>query len=459
MLENAAPMPNPNVIALGMFKLDLEPLAPKVLKNRDAHIDYIKHSREHADILREIVENARALSPIDSNLDSACTHVQRLQELADKSLGAIQRKIGSHSNKKKNKVEDHPRIAKSSLNKKNYVIEPMCNANVKHTTLNANFELIYVKCNQCMFDANHDVCCLEFVNDVNVLSKSKTVKRNKKNIWKPTRKVFTNIGYKWNPTRRTFIIVGNACPLTRITSTKVEPLKETSSKSVNTPNIYRRKTKVAKSVDLSSELSYPNCSLVFGLRMLQAYDQKPLLAHQLCSKTFGYCKIKKQSDCKDNGLWRLSDGKCYDFSGLLYGRVRPQLIFRCQFCDSDLEVTFHKHTYYIHDLEGVDLLKGSRGSNLYMLSLEDILLSSPICLLSKASKTKFWLWHRRLTRLNFEYITTLAKQGLVQGLSRLKFQKDHLCFACALGKSKKHSHKPTAEDRQLRQLVTLKSDP
>ncbi|GJY99854.1 hypothetical protein Tco_0517284 [Tanacetum coccineum] len=45
---------NPNVIAPRMFKLDLEPLAPKLLNNRDAHIDYIKHSREHADTLREI---------------------------------------------------------------------------------------------------------------------------------------------------------------------------------------------------------------------------------------------------------------------------------------------------------------------------------------------------------------------------------------------------------------------
>ncbi|GJS41065.1 retrovirus-related pol polyprotein from transposon TNT 1-94 [Tanacetum coccineum] len=74
VLENAAPMPNPNakVIAPGIFKLDLEPLAPKVLKNRDAHIDYIKHSQEHADTLREIVEHVRALRPLDRDLNSAC---------------------------------------------------------------------------------------------------------------------------------------------------------------------------------------------------------------------------------------------------------------------------------------------------------------------------------------------------------------------------------------------------
>ncbi|GKF67065.1 retrovirus-related pol polyprotein from transposon TNT 1-94 [Tanacetum coccineum] len=80
-----------------------------------------------------------------------------------------------------------------------------------------------------------------------------------------------------------------------------------------------------------------------------------------------------------------------------------------QFCDFDLEVSFRKHTYFIRDLEGVDLIKGSRGLNLYILSLENLLLSSSVCLLSKASKTKSWLWHRRLSHLNFDYITSLAK--------------------------------------------------
>nr|GEY62652.1 integrase, catalytic region, zinc finger, CCHC-type, peptidase aspartic, catalytic [Tanacetum cinerariifolium] len=77
--------------------------------------------------------------------------------------------------------------------------------------------------------------------------------------------------------------------------------------------------------------------------------------------------------------------------------------------------------------DGVDLLTGSRGNNLYTLSLQDMMASSPICLLSKASKTKSWLWHRRLSHLNFGAINHLARQGLVRGLSKLKFEKDHLC--------------------------------
>nr|GEV83890.1 hypothetical protein [Tanacetum cinerariifolium] len=114
--------------------------------------------------------------------------------------------------------------------------------------------------------------------------------------------------------------------------------------------------------------------------------------------------------------------------------------------------------YYVEGLDGVDLLKGSRGLNSYTLSIDNLLLSFPICLLSKASKTKSWLWHQRLSHLNFNYITSLAKHGLVQGLPKLKYQKDHLCFACTLGKSKKHSQKPKAEDSIQEKLYMLHMD-
>jgi hypothetical protein len=94
-----------------------------------------------------------------------------------------------------------------------------------------------------------------------------------------------------------------------------------------------------------------------------------------------------------------------------------------QFCDSDLEVAFRKHTCFVRELDGVDLLKGSRGTNLYTISIDDMLRSSPICLLSKASKNKSWLWHRRLNHLNFGTINELTRKDLVRGLPRLKYEK------------------------------------
>nr|GFA33274.1 retrovirus-related Pol polyprotein from transposon TNT 1-94 [Tanacetum cinerariifolium] len=124
----------------------------------------------------------------------------------------------------------------------------------------------------------------------------------------------------------------------------------------------------------------------------------------------------------------------------------------------DLEVAFRQHTCFIRNLDGVDLLTGSRGNNLNTLSLQDMMASSPICLLSKASKTKSWLWHRRLSHLNFGVINHLARQGLVRGLPKLKFKKDHLFSACAIGKSKKKSHKPKSEDTNQEKLYLLHMD-
>nr|GEV70830.1 retrovirus-related Pol polyprotein from transposon TNT 1-94 [Tanacetum cinerariifolium] len=129
-----------------------------------------------------------------------------------------------------------------------------------------------------------------------------------------------------------------------------------------------------------------------------------------------------------------------------------------QFCDSDLEVAFRQHTCFIRNLDGVDLLTGSRGNNLYTLSLRDMMASSPMCLLSKASKTKSWLWHCLLSHLNFGAINHLARQGLVRGLSKLKFEKEHLCLACAMGKSKKKSHKPKSKDTNQEKIYLLHMD-
>nr|GEZ45738.1 putative ribonuclease H-like domain-containing protein [Tanacetum cinerariifolium] len=106
----------------------------------------------------------------------------------------------------------------------------------------------------------------------------------------------------------------------------------------------------------------------------------------------------------------------------------------------------------------VDLLTGSQGNNMYTLSLGDMMASSPICLLSKALKSKSWIWHRCLSHLNFGAINHLARHGLVQGLSKLKFEKDHLCFACAMGKSKKKPHKPKFEDTNQEKLYLLHID-
>nr|GEV94987.1 hypothetical protein [Tanacetum cinerariifolium] len=78
--------------------------------------------------------------------------------------------------------------------------------------------------------------------------------------------------------------------------------------------------------------------------------------------------------------------------------------------------------------------------------------------LSKASKNKSWLWHRRLNQLNFGTINDLARKDLVRGLPRLKFEKDHLCSLRQLEKNKKHTHKPKTKNTNLEVLNTLHMD-
>ncbi|GJR42004.1 integrase, catalytic region, zinc finger, CCHC-type containing protein [Tanacetum coccineum] len=113
-----------------------------------------------------------------------------------------------------------------------------------------------------------------------------------------------------------------------------------------------------------------------------------------------------------------------------------------KFCDGDLEVAFRSKTCYVRNLEGDDWLTGARESNLYTISISDMADSSLVCLMSKATSTKSWLWHRRLSHLNFGTINDLTKYDLVDGLPKFKYSKDYLCSACERRKSKKSSHPP-----------------
>ncbi|GJW34338.1 retrovirus-related pol polyprotein from transposon TNT 1-94 [Tanacetum coccineum] len=377
----------------------------------------------------------------------------------------------SSSNQKKIKVEDQPRIAISSLNNMNYVYKIVCNANVKHSVLNANSKLICATCHKCMFDVIHDLCVRDYLNDVNARVKSKSMKSRsakskKKKMWKPTRKVYTNVGYSWKPTGRIFTIDKNTCPLTRIISTKVVPprksilttvVKQTQPRSnksgklkdiTNVGSSIKSKTVGSKISNHSepmqnwgSNVSTAPSSSRVNFRSYKSYSSTVRFGNDQIAKIMGY---------GDYQLGNVTILRVYYVEGLGHN-----LFSAVQFCDSDLEVAFRKHTCYVRNLDCTDLISGSRDTNLYTISLDDMLKSSLICLLSKASKTKSWLWHRRLSNLNFGTLNQLAKQGLVRGLPKLKFEKDHLCLTCSLRKSKKSSYKPKAEDTDQEKLYLL----
>ncbi|GKB27150.1 retrovirus-related pol polyprotein from transposon TNT 1-94 [Tanacetum coccineum] len=112
------------------------------------------------------------------------------------------------------------------------------------------------------------------------------------------------------------------------------------------------------------------------------------------------------------------------------GTLRFEIMILRQFCDKGLEVTFRKSTCFVRTKDGVDLLTDDCSSNLYTIALNDIASNSSACLLAKASSLQFWLWHQRLSQLNFSTINNLMKSNLVRGLSRMKFEKDNLCSSC-----------------------------
>nr|GFD15100.1 retrovirus-related Pol polyprotein from transposon TNT 1-94 [Tanacetum cinerariifolium] len=129
-----------------------------------------------------------------------------------------------------------------------------------------------------------------------------------------------------------------------------------------------------------------------------------------------------------------------------------------QFCDADLEVAFRKSTCFIHDLKGNDLLSGSRGTDLYSITLQDINSPNPISLVAKATSSQAWLWHRSLSHLNFDTINLLSKNDIVVGLPKLKFVKDHLCSSCELGKANRKSFHTKLNPSSKRRLQLLHMD-
>nr|GFB36086.1 retrovirus-related Pol polyprotein from transposon TNT 1-94 [Tanacetum cinerariifolium] len=244
---------------------------------------------------------------------------------------------------------------------------------------------------------------------------------------------------------RTFTLVGNVCPLTRISTPTAVPPREPIP-IVNSTD----KPVVTLVVQIVLWYLDSGCSkhIIGDRSQLVNFVQKFLgtvkFRNDHVAKIMGY---------EDYQIGNVTISRVYYVEGLGHN-----LFSIGQFYDLDLEVAFCQHTCFIGNLDGVDLLTGSRGHNLYTLSLQDMMASLPICLLSKASKTKSWLWHHRLSHLNFGAINHLARQGLVRGLLNLKFEKDHLCSACAMGKSTKKTHKPKYEDTNQEKLYLLHMD-
>ncbi|GJS41199.1 hypothetical protein Tco_0566242 [Tanacetum coccineum] len=133
-------------------------ITPRMFNKKDAHEVYLEKTIENTDTLCGLVECARKIKPTTSASGSKPSGNTKNNRITRPS-----------SSNQKNKVEEHPRKVKSSLNKITFVSEPISNAHVKHYVRNAKFESICPICTKCLFDASHDICVINYVNDVNCL--------------------------------------------------------------------------------------------------------------------------------------------------------------------------------------------------------------------------------------------------------------------------------------------------
>ncbi|GKE46972.1 retrovirus-related pol polyprotein from transposon TNT 1-94, partial [Tanacetum coccineum] len=424
VISNSLPIPqeskvakNDNVIALGMFMIN--PFKP------------FRDDKSMTNKVRARVDNT--------------TKTRRPQPMSNtKNDRAPSASKSSCSKNKEVEVEEHPRNLLLSKNKKHMSSE--CNI-VRLAIWNDKSKVVFPMCKQCLITANHDVCVLNYVNDMN--SRGKKEKANVSNIAKQTKlkpqvkkpkKAGSNERLaspkpskprsclRWSPTGRIFDLKG------KIIATSESECQSECSNGDNACTSNPQEPTIKR---------FPNSTSFLG-RLSKFF---------LGIVRFGNDHVAAILDFGDLQWGNILITRVYFVEGLGHN-----LFSVGQFCDSDLEVTFKRNTCFVRNLKAVDLLKGNRTTNLYTINLHDMASTSLICLMARATSTKSWLWHQRLSHLNIDTINDLARNDLVTGLPKFKYHKEHLCPSCEQGKSKKASYPPKPVPNSKQRLHFLHMD-
>ncbi|GJT63789.1 retrovirus-related pol polyprotein from transposon TNT 1-94 [Tanacetum coccineum] len=399
IVDSIAQIPSATTIFPGMFKLDLEPLAPRLLQNRDVHIDYLRNTQEHANILWKIVEQAKAKQPLDKELDFTCKHAKRIQELVVYVQDMRPNTITPSTKK----------VVVTPINnvKKVRFVEPLTSSNntkqVESSKTSDSNTLVLsstgVKCSTSNYG-----------------SKPKGNKNNDRISQPPSR----NMKNKVEAQPR------NVNKKNRV----IEPIYDVDVK--HSPN--------ANSVIICATCKKSMFDGVHDMCLLDfvknenshAKSDKNHIKQNIWKPTSlrKNAKIIESRNVNNSEPKHIRGSNATDIplsSSLVNDRWSRSSSVR--FENDQIARIIRKNTYLIRNLEGVDLLSGSRDTNLYIISLDGMMKSSLI-----------------------------SKDGLARGIPRLKFKKDHLCSACALGKRKKSSHQPKAEDTNQEKLYLLHMD-
>ncbi|GJU47291.1 retrovirus-related pol polyprotein from transposon TNT 1-94 [Tanacetum coccineum] len=441
----AAVPEKPKVLAPGLYAMKPKYIPPQKRNNREANTPLPR--KETVSLVKK--------TNVCVNLSTAIKFIIEASKSKSKYETKTHRNLPSRSENVK-RVDNPLR----SLNKRNRVDSSL---SVKRTGFISKFVSVCKTCIECLVFGNHNKCGVKKLNSVNA-------------------KIFASVGSKWRPTGRKFTL-GDTCPLTRITKPEVVPLEKSRSVSTSEPanNVivtprfskkpltsYKRKDSKLKDTSTGSPpnaetkaVNDPVVQIILwyldsGCSRHMTGDRSKLINY--VEKFIGTVRFGNDQFAAIVGYGDYKFGdtiitRVYYVEGLSHN-----LFSVGQFCDAGLEVAFRKYTCYIRNKDKVDLLKGSRTTNLYSISLKDMMEASPVCLLSKASSTKSWLWHRRLNHLNFRTLNELARKDLVRGLPKLKYEKEHLCPSCQLGKSKKSSHPLKTVNTNTEVLNTLHMD-
>nr|GEU84346.1 retrovirus-related Pol polyprotein from transposon TNT 1-94 [Tanacetum cinerariifolium] len=305
----------------------------------------------------------------------------------------------SRSKNKEVEVEEHHRSLLLSKNNKH--MSSACN-NFKLYSHNVISKVVCAICKKCLIFVNHDVCLRNYVN-------GKTSRSMKQKV---------NVSIREKQKKQKLRVN--------------KPKKVGSTKRLATP-----------------KPSKPRFSLRWSLTG-RLFDLK--------GKIIASSKSESQSDCPngDNACTSNTlEPKIKRFpnsTSFLAGYPNLFIVRRL-----GLFQAYDRKSKAFHQFRLEVYGNGDRSTNLYTINLHDMASASPICLMARASSTKSWLWHQRLSHLNFDTINDLAKNDLVTGLPKFKYHKEHLCSSCEQGKSKRASHppKPVPNSRQRLHLLHM----
>ncbi|GJY38953.1 retrovirus-related pol polyprotein from transposon TNT 1-94 [Tanacetum coccineum] len=417
---------NTNVLKPGMFRIastttqTRTPQLPHASRNTNPHMSKSSGVIHTTSVSRPQLKCYQVKDKVVPN-NSQVSHMSN-------STGVIPTTSVSRPQLKSNQLEDK-------------VLPNIVNSNSRTSNVNA----VCDGCGKCVFNSNHDACVSRYLNDVNArtkkpnvvpISASKPKRKANKSVATPHKKTVasdttiqksksyykklyenTNQEWKWWIAKR--------CPSGYTWTQK--PLR---TKKIWMPKI--RKDDVSSNISPTIDIIVQLILFIVDSGCTKHMTGNLKLLCNFVEKFLGTVHFGNDQFAPILGYGDLIQGNVMIKRVYYVEGLNHNLFSVGQFCDADLEVAFRKSTCFVRDLQGNDLLT--------------------------ASPTQAWLWHRRLSHLNFDYITLLSKKEVVNGLPKLKYVKDQLCSSCEMSKAKRSSFKTKAVPSSKGRLNLLHMD-